>query len=157
MKYISKEATKIMDILTGDMHSLGAHRKIDNNNPDSGLMAVSVERINEVSHGPIYSVAHYYEQNGDLMADPDVEFLKVTHEGINYYYPLTYKQDGLGIYWQHVIFEQQDGKTIYKYNRKGQADLSAFCNSWMRNIKHQQNIRTKEVKPHEQRSSQAVP
>ncbi len=143
MKYLGKEATKVMNTLTelaGD-----GHVRIDNAKPD--FMAVVVERVNEVDLGHIYSVAHYYEQNGDLMRDPDVEFLKVVYEfervgckpGI-FYFPLTFRQDNMGIDQEAVIFEEVDGKTVIRCNRKAQADLVTFCNQWMRNIKNQQRI-----------------
>lgn len=143
MKFLGKEATKIMNTLTelaGD-----GHVKIDNGKPD--FMAVVVERLYEVDYGPVYSVTHYYEQNGDLMCDPDVQFLKVVYEFERvdakpgtYYFPLTYRQDNLGIDQEAVVFEKVDGKTVTRCNRKGQADLVTFCNQWMRNIKNQQRI-----------------
>ena len=44
-------------------------------------MALHVEYLHEVPpYGPLYSVAHYYEHNGDMMRDPDMEFLK-SHDG----------------------------------------------------------------------------
>ena len=43
-------------------------------------------------HGrwPIFSLAHYYEQNGDLVCDPDVTFLVADQV-----HPLTFEQDGV--------------------------------------------------------------
>jgi hypothetical protein len=31
---------------------------------------VCVERVEDTRHGPVFSVAHYYEQAGDLVPDP---------------------------------------------------------------------------------------
>ena len=143
MKYLGKQATKVMNTLT-ELAKDG-HVKVDNGGPD--FMAVVVERVREVEYGPVYSVTHYYEQNGDLMCDPDVEFLKVVHvfERVGakpgtFYFPLTFRQDNLGIDQQAVIFNEVDGKTVTRCNRKAQADLVTFCNQWMRNIKNQQRI-----------------
>ncbi|MFZ1934493.1 MAG: hypothetical protein WCB27_25800 [Thermoguttaceae bacterium] len=69
-----------------------------------------------------------YVQNGDVMADPDVEFL-ATPLGV---VPLTFQQDP-GIYRRWAW--QENGQ--WRYRPHGQADLTAFCNQWMVNIKQQ--------------------
>ena len=44
-----------------------------NNNP--AYMPVVVEKVGRLpGYGEIISIAHYEEQNGDLMADPEMEF-----------------------------------------------------------------------------------
>jgi hypothetical protein len=75
------------------------------------------------------SLAHNYQQNGDLMADPDVEF-HVTRLGVA---PLTFQQDP-GIYRRWAW--QENGR--WRFHPRGQADLAAFCNQWMAHIKQQQ-------------------
>ena len=43
---------------------------------EGGMMALSIERL-----GPrMYSLAHYYKQNGDMMRDPDVVLFRDEHE-----------------------------------------------------------------------------
>lgn len=37
-------------------------------------MAVSVDHLYDCESGSIFSVSHYYEQNGDLVPDADMTF-----------------------------------------------------------------------------------
>jgi hypothetical protein len=113
----------------------GQHRKIDNTS--GTFMPVSIDVLS-VEHQTIegrewcemtVSLAHNYEQNGDLMADPDVEFL-VTPLGVA---PLSFQQDP-GIYRRWAWKD----KGQWRFHPRGQADLTAFCNQWMANIKQQQ-------------------
>ena len=67
------------------------------------------------------------------MRDPDVVFLIGADQDI---YPVSFRQDGLGIYLESAFAE--DG--IWKVRPKMQADLCSFCNQWMRNIEQQQNL-----------------
>ncbi|MEK6986200.1 MAG: hypothetical protein AABX89_07450 [Candidatus Thermoplasmatota archaeon] len=77
------------------------------------------------------SLAHYYEQNGDLMADPEMEF-RVVHpstSGPGMLVPLHYKQDGLG------IFRPTHGPgVVYPKQLKEQVKFTRF---WLRNLKSQ--------------------
>jgi hypothetical protein len=61
---LSAQATAVMDTLTAGM-SVGSYKKIDN--AEDAFMALHVEYIGECNLGPIFSLAHYYEQHGDLM------------------------------------------------------------------------------------------
>jgi hypothetical protein len=135
MKYLSKEAKRVMDILTE--LAKDDHVKIDNR-PGS-FMAVVIEKLHDLDNGPVYSVSHYYEQNGDLMSDPDVTFLKMTSNGRNFYFPLTYRQDNLGIDRELATYDESGRKIIGCY-KKIQEDTASFCTVWMRNIKHQQRL-----------------
>ena len=69
----TSKAEAIFRKLTEGLVKVGDHRKI--NNAPGSFMAVSIEIIGRSGLGPLVSVAHYYEQNGDLMRDPDVVFL----------------------------------------------------------------------------------
>jgi hypothetical protein len=134
MKHLSIEGKKVMDILTDGIDDYDQARKIQNN-PSKSIMAVHVEMISKISKGPIYSIAHYYEQNGDLMKDPDMTFLKGAD---GEYYPLSYQQDGLGIYQDAVDWD--DNGNIKGFRVKMQADMTSFANDWMENIKNQQKL-----------------
>ena len=134
MKHLSLEGKKIMDILTYSINDYEA-RKIQNN-PSKSIMAVHIEMINKISQGPVFSVAHYYEQNGDLMKDPDMTFLRGAD---GEYYPLSYQQDGLGIYQDAV--EWDDDGNIKGIRPKMQADMVSFANDWMVNIRDQQKLK----------------
>jgi N12 class adenine-specific DNA methylase len=67
-----------------------------------------------------------YLQNGDLMTDPRIDLAVIPSEGV--IYPLTYEQNGMGIYREYV----SDGKVI---DRKGLIDTQNFVfRTWMPNL-----------------------
>lgn len=132
MKAISKNATKVMDKLTEGLDSEDSHRRIDN---DPSFMAVVVEWVGSVALGPLFSIAHYGEQNGDLMRDPDVVFVKGP-DGL--YYPVSYRNDYLGL--DQTAIEFDDQTTVEGYRPKLQASIARFVGDWMRNIKLQQGV-----------------
>ncbi len=73
MKKLNRKAEQVFCQLLPTLPHM--HAKLDN---EPGVfMAVSVDRVREVPGmaGVIYSVAHNYIQNGDVMAVPDMEFL----------------------------------------------------------------------------------
>ena len=127
MRAINKTASATLDLLESAAVANGGHIKI-NNAP--GFMAVCVEKI-----GPGFlSVTHYFEQNGDLVPDPDMEFWK--------------GPDGR---WRPVCITQMLGSTtalrfdqegqVARYNPHALADLCAFTAHWMKNISKQQKLR----------------
>lgn len=129
---LSKSALAVFRVLTEGINEVGDHRRIDNAGPDTGIMAAVVEGVDRTPQGAlIVSVAHYYEQNGDLMADPEVTFVVVRED---YVYPISYKQAGLGIDREYIRWE---GERMLG-NLPMQNDLARFCTTWMRNIKQQQ-------------------
>lgn len=81
---------------------------------------------------PVYSMAHYYEQNGDLMADPDLTFSVDIEAGE--IWPQTYQQDDLGLY-QEVFKYTPDGRHLY--SRPLLCSLDAFLWHWTKNLKAQ--------------------
>ncbi|MDD5092816.1 MAG: hypothetical protein PHV74_00325 [Dehalococcoidia bacterium] len=136
MKPVNQEGCKILDKLTEGLTEENSHRKIDNNKPGSSIMAVTVEYIGDCNLGPKFSVAHYYEQNGDLMRDPEMVFVKAKMD--SRYYPIMYQQDNLGIYRESVRFDEHGEAEAYL--PREQADEAVFAGIWMRNIKAQQRL-----------------
>jgi len=132
MKAINQRAKKVMDVLTGYIDGANDHKKIDNTK--GTFMPVYVEHVNNCKLGQIFSIAHYYEQNGDLMRDPDMEFIK---GGDGEYYPISFWQDAPIIRDEPVTWK--DGEMV-GYNEKRQAALVTFANTWMKNIKVQQRL-----------------
>jgi hypothetical protein len=108
-----------------------------------GLMDLCVQRLGirvetPWGEGSIYSLAHYYEQEGDAMRDPDMEFIVVDNRrdktdylmiGI---YPQMYRQDGLGRYEESVVIE--DDKVVSFYEGLQRAH-TVFANSWVQSFK----------------------
>lgn len=134
MRAINKKAQKIMDTLVVGLDINNTHRKIDNNGADSGIMAVSINYLCHLAAGDIISVAHYYKQNGDLLADPDINFLRAGGK----YYPLTWRMDGIGVFREYVQFGE-DG-LIKSFEPRGQRETAEFAGGWMQNIKIQQHL-----------------
>ncbi len=86
-----------------------------------GYQRLVIER-----HGDLISVAHYFEQNGDLVPDPEVEL----------HYPTwtpTAITQSIGYRCQKFI--ERDGKTFVdtRFHRQ----ISSFLTMWARNIRAQ--------------------
>jgi len=132
MKTLNSTSTATLNKMVSMMEE--GYIKIDNT--DSSFMPVSVEVVFENDKYMIISVAHYYDQNGDLMADPEMCFIQL--KGMGLFMPSYFKQDGfLGREQESVLFE--DG-IIKGIRTQMQADHTSFANMWLRNIKNQQNL-----------------
>jgi len=132
MKRVSKAAALVLDRLTYRLDADGQATRIDN--APGTFMRVCVERIGLLADlGPLFSVAHYYEQMGDAMADPEMIFLRGA-EGS--YYPTYFRQDSLGYERESV---RMDGESVL-VNARVQADQAVFASGWLVNISQQQGI-----------------
>lgn len=107
--------------------------KIDNTK--GTFMPLYFEKEEELETADVYSLAHYFKQNGDMMADPIMKFYRLRKTG--QIFPFYYGLDSLGIYQTSIFFE--DGKAT-KFNPKMQKDHAFFANMWLRNIESQQGI-----------------
>ena len=107
--------------------------KVDNT--DGVFMSVSVEVIFDDEKHKIISLAHYFLQNGDLMADPEMCFL--LDKGHSKYFPIYYKQASIGVEEESV--EMENGE-ISRVNLNQQKEHTRFANMWLKNIKYQQNL-----------------
>ena len=83
---------------------------------------------------PVYSMTHYYEQNGDLMRDPDMELAIDFEAGT--VEPLTFRQDGFPQLCQQVYKYQDDGKLTYSPSLR--TSLDDFLWHWLQNIEAQE-------------------
>ncbi len=90
--------------------------------------------------GEFYSLCHYYQQNGDLMQDPEMCFLVVDNrkEGDDltqlHVVPCTYQNASLGVYEESISF--MSGRIgIYLSRLHGQH--LQFAATWLSNIKQQ--------------------
>ena len=133
MKAINQQARKVMDLLVeGADIEASESKKIDNTK--GAFMTVHVEVVALCNLGQIYSIAHYFEQNGDLMRDPDMEFIKGAD---GEYYPISFWQDAPPVRSEAVEWK---GNEISGIRPKLQAELATFANTWMKNIKEQQGL-----------------
>ncbi len=95
-------------------------------------MPLCIERIGPGPRGyPSISVAHYYQQNGDMMADPDLVF-EVLPDG---WEPIEYTQHNIGLYQRAAWTDPVNGKVISKPGIV--RDLKAFAFTWDRNLDEQ--------------------
>ena len=129
MRPLSKEASRVLNHLVDGLDRVGDSRRFDNSN--GTYLAACVEHI-----GPNrFSVAHYVEQGGDLLADPDIEFVR--WEGI--WFPAAITQAPVGKYVR-VLETDGDGKPT-GLRPRGYQDLLSFASLLLRNIKEQQGLR----------------
>jgi hypothetical protein len=134
MRPINQKARAVMDTLTRNLWNIGDHDRIDN--APGAFMYVAVEMIEQNESGELISVAHYYEQNGDLMRDPEMIFL---HAKDGNYYPTYFRQDGGLPIEQNSVEFYHGGKRV-RYSKSLQKDHAIFAGTWMRNIKEQQGL-----------------
>ena len=110
-----------------------------------GLMDLIVETWKEGEWIHV-SVAHYYLQEGDLMADPEIEFRIIQFADFNgkprrEIQPIHYQQDGLGVY-QEAMTVEQNGQILIR--PRLQREIKNFLGMWANNIK-QQGYKLKQV------------
>jgi hypothetical protein len=98
-----------------------------------GYMPLSIEFIGAGPRGlPLVSVMHFYEQNGDLMRDPDMEF-EVDDEGG--WHPVSYCQDSIGLMQEAVFVDDKTGRVMVR--PKLVRDLRRFAATWSKNLDEQ--------------------
>ena len=99
---------------------------------NSGTMPLSIGRL-----GPrLFSLAHYYKQNGDTMRDPDVELYR---DPQGRWFPVTFQQDGTMPVYTVALNLDADGITgVY---RRRYASLRDFVRMWLRNLRAQHGIK----------------
>lgn len=122
---LNKKATAIFKTLIDGLEP-GQCRRFKADGP---WMRLSIERLTERT----YSIAHYFEQNGDLVPDPDMELVYVPH--MDTFYP-TSIQHSFGR--RLVAIELNRDESIKGVRPATQRDIASFANStWFPNIVHQ--------------------
>jgi hypothetical protein len=106
-----------------DFSQVGAHLRL----ALPGYDRLVIEAIG----GQRVSVAHYFELNGDLVADPDVVFFT----GDGRWLPIEITQ-ALGGYRLYAELAN-DGQQLECLDPRGQADLAAFAEFWAQNLRDQ--------------------
>lgn len=135
MKPLNIKATDVFLKLISLADKNNGHIKIQNN---ESFMPVHVEHLETFLFGEYkaisYSIAHYGEQNGDLMADPEMTFIFLPD--IKKAYPSSFTNHYAGIYRESLFLDNEK----WMINKKEQADEALFADDWMMNIKNQQKI-----------------
>jgi uncharacterized protein DUF6908 len=99
-------------------------------------MRLVIEHVGEGPRGmPAIAVAHYYEQNGDAVRDPEIVF-EVNPDAWKSgdWCPVSYRQDNLDIYQDAVFLGDNDQVMV---RPKLVQHLKAFARQWDRNIDEQ--------------------
>ena len=95
----------------------------------SGYMDLVVEILEKYSENEFkISLTHYYEQNGDLVSDPDMEIR--VWDNMEMVEALTFEQQNLGIC--QVVYPEPG-----KYYPGLKKQLNSFLGSWLTNLKKQ--------------------
>lgn len=128
-----KNVQKIINLFGGDKFTTV---RIEN----GGFMPLTIERIGTFGPNefPLYSVCHYGEQNGDLMADPEMTFAVSQMLKKTEWHPVSFRNDYAGIY-------QEGERGAMGFHADGRGwhrpalvkDLKSFANQWDRNLKEQ--------------------
>ena len=131
MKQLNAESTNTINQMIGMMN--GRCVKIDNS--DGEFMPVFISTTYEDDRSKILTVGHYHSEKGDIIADPEMQFLFDTVTGS--YFPLYYRQDALEI--ENYSVKIEDG-LIFGVKKSLQAEHTEFANQWLNNIKLQQEL-----------------
>lgn len=107
--------------------------KIDNTN--GTYMPVHIEIIDRSEQYIHISLAHYGEQNGDVMRDP--EMIIALHKESQQFIPYYYRNDYCGVEEYSIVLYSEEWRY---YNKSLQARHTTFANQWLRNIAQQQHI-----------------
>lgn len=90
------------------------------------FMDLNLDFLIKTEEGIVIAMAHNYIQNGDVMADPDME-IRIVPE-MKMVEALSYRLDSMGIY-QNVYTE--DGKAFSPQLKK---ELNSFLGKWLKNL-----------------------
>ena len=101
-----------------------------------GLMDLNVDKLTDDT----IALAHNGKQNGDVMADPDVQ-VRINREG-KMAEALTFQNDYLGIFQQ--VYPEPG-----KYYPKLKKELNDFLNDWLKNMIEVQKYELVEEDPDE--------
>lgn len=100
-----------------------------------GFMPLSIEHIGVGPRGgTLLSIMHWFEQNGDLMRDPDV-VVEVFPE-TRTWCPISYRQDPIGLL-QEIAIGSNLSKTQKRASERLARDIQTFLKQWDRNIGEQ--------------------
>ncbi len=136
-KMIYKEIYKKIDRLTGGINKFCSNGNGYMKLKSGEMMDLHIDVINwkEDGNGTYrIAMAHSFVQNGDLMADPDMEIR--IYPDMKMAEALTYQLDSLGIY--HQVYPEPG-----KVNLKLKKELNNFLIQWLNNIEKQEYIPTK--------------
>ena len=109
--------------------SFESHDHVDFKLKSKGFMDLSIEMWYD-GKNQFLSICHYFEQNGDLMKDPEILYKLHRHDnGTIQEDPQFIQQDPVGSY--RVVYSQKGCNLALK------AELLEFTKMWIENLKSQ--------------------
>ena len=117
---MQKIITAIAEKYDLDLNASESHLRLE----QPGYMPLVIEKIGK----HLVSVAHYYTQEGDLMADPEIVYFTCYQEWV----PIQITQAPWGC-WDVAVLSSE-GTEVKSFNPQKQADLAAFSDEWAENI-----------------------
>jgi len=124
-----KTVQKIIDLF-GGLHVL---RDKPIKLESEGYMPLSIEFVGYGPRDlPVVSVMHHYEQNNDLMRDPQIEY---EIDGQGKWHPISYRQDSIGLMQEAVFVDNKTGRVMAR--PKLVRDLQRFSATWSKNLDEQ--------------------
>lgn len=130
-EYIGKKETEIFNVI---LDELGDRDYVKFKSQKKGYMALNVDNLGNLTLDgeahKLISMSHNRKQNGDLMADPDMQFA-ISQQGV--VIPITFQNDFTGSYDIAIT----NGNQI---NERKAEKLAEFTNIWLNNLNAQQGI-----------------
>lgn len=117
----SKILTKILAAAKGEYAKLTA----------GSYMDLNVDVLEDTEKYTLFAMAHNYIQNGDVMADPDVEIFY--SKDLDAFFPIAI-QHATGHYLKAAWIVNG---VIEKFRPRAQRELATFVGTWAANIKAQ--------------------
>ena len=115
----TRELYKALEMIGDDLTNLPTYRK----SKADGFMDLCMDLLSEEPGKTVISLAHYFEQNGDLVCDPDMEIA-------------IYTQDGTA----EALSFQDQRRFVRVYDEHGNKDqsladdLNRFLALWLSNL-----------------------
>lgn len=125
MVYI-KNYEKLIKIVP-DILEIKEYKKLKS----GAFIDLSIDVLQDTPEYRIVALAHNSEQNGDLMADPDMQ-IKV-YKNYRAIEALTYQNDYMGVFQE--VYITRDGKQLV--NTRLKKELNKFLGTWLTNLKKQ--------------------
>lgn len=117
---------RMMDLIGDHSLEVGTAWTVRN----SPYMDLHLEIIEKSDRFVVVAMSHTYEQNFDLMRDPEMTIKLYTVKEWPMCEALTYQQDGLGIFQQVY---PEPGKVYPKLKK----ELNRFLITWLKNLRSQ--------------------
>lgn len=141
IKNLNQDAT---DVFIKIINILGEKESVKIGKKEDAYMPLCVEELPLVSiFGKNFrqiSLAHYGEQNGDLMADPEMIFLYNNDNDIVTLFTSYYKNDYVGVEQISISFDDYINGNFSACDFSMQKDHTIFAMMWLKNIQEQQNL-----------------